>query len=315
MELSGDLPVSGSGCKAVEAYLDRFLQSGSVDLKSLDRVAMHAGECSTCYAQLANFFRTAPKPDDSFLRETIDELADSLLNFARALMRDRRDPETEAATSGLRIMDDGGGSAEDNLELGTEMIEEAEDFTGSSMVHGFNLIELRRLLEDAERGLGLRVDLALQIFRWAASLEGRSKSRAWNWVGALHYKRGQFEEAKAAFLSALASRENETEVRSFVHCSLAYTYKHLGDLDRAVASSARSHALARLDGKDPFFGLLVEAYARLLRQAPEDAQVAADRVIEIGELPNGTERLREALGAPYNAPIREAFSKSSLLPG
>jgi tetratricopeptide (TPR) repeat protein len=313
MTETGDPSQPSSGCRAVADYLDQFLQSGRVDRESLDPIAAHAGDCSRCYAELATFFRTAPRPDSSFLKETIDELADSLLNLARAIIRDRNDPNEEEMTRGLKIMDDGGGTAEANLEVGTEMIEEAEDFTGSSQIGGYNLLALRGLLLDAEQGHGLRTELALQIFRWAADLEGRCMPQAWNWVGALLYKRGQFEEAKAAFLSALSSKEPTTEVRSFVHCSLAYTYKQLKDLDRAVTSAGRSHSFARIDGKDPFFGLFVEAYTRALRAGADDIAKAKQCIVLLKELQEGEARLSIALEEAYNLPIREALVSAGVL--
>lgn len=301
-------------CGVVAGYLDRFLTSGKLERDDLNAIALHAGGCSSCYQRMSDFFRLAPLPDSSFLRETLDELAGSLLNLARAVIRDRPPQGGEDEASGVRITDPGGGSAEDNLELGAEMIEEAEDYSGSSLVGTHDLRELKRLLADAEQARGLRIDLALQIFSWVTRLDCRYHAQAWNWIGALLYKKGSFGDSKRAFLQALGQPEGQQDVRSFANCTLAYIYKHEGDLDRAVAAAHRSQTLAAEDGKDRFFGLLAEIYTRLLRGGPGDGEAARERLSEILALPSGRERLREALQASYNEPILRAFEQSGLRP-
>ena len=298
-------------CRAVSDYLNRLADSQGSFKLDLNQIAEHAGGCSWCYSRLSSFFRTASIPESSYLKETLDELAWSLLNLGRAMVRDRAKSEDDAA-AGVQITTDGGGSAEDNVELGSEMIDDVADFAGSSVIGATNLEELRDLLEHAEEGQKLRIDLAIDIFRQVTSLDCRYHAQAWNWIGALLYKNGDFVEAQTAFLSALGCRENFTEVRSFAHCTLAYIYKQQGDFDRAVKSAVRSSALAEEDGKDPFFGRLVEIYVRLLRKGDQDEDRAREAFEAICKEDGGRDRLITALKAPHNEPIAKAVKGSAL---
>ncbi len=117
-----------AGCDAVARYLDLFLKEGGRAAAELDRVSEHVGTCPVCYARLSNFFRTVELPESSYLRETIDELALALYNLAKAVIRDRPARSEAEATENLRITEPGGGSAEENVQAGVEMIEDAEDY-------------------------------------------------------------------------------------------------------------------------------------------------------------------------------------------
>lgn len=298
------------GCDYVSRYLERWLDEGERSKVDLDQVGAHASTCPRCYQRLSAFFRTMDLPESSYLKETIDELAFSFLNLARAIIRDRP-PEDEAAqTAVLAITREGGGSAEENVESGNEMIDDAEDYAGSARVGGMDLEELRGQLQDAETGAGLRTDLAIELFRRVTDLDSRYEAEAWNWVGALHYGQERLDEAEAAFLKVLSLNEGIQEVRSFAHCTLAYIFKHRGDLDRAVRSARRSVVLAEEDGKDPYFGRFAELYLRLLRGAEEDGEEARSVVAALQA--SDWERFRSDIRAASNAPVLEAYQGSPL---
>ena len=301
--------VAHDGCDYVSRYLERWLDEGERSRIDLDQVGSHASACPLCYQRLSAFFRTIDLPESSYLKETIDELAFSLLNLARAIIRDGPE-EGEDASAVIAITREGGGSAEENVESGSEMIEDAEDYAGSARVGGMDLAELRAQLADIEQGAGLRNDLALDLFHRVAELKSRYEAEAWNWIGALHYGAERLDEAEAAFLKALSRRDGIHEVRSFAHCTLAYIFKHRGDLDRAVLSARRSVVLAEEDGKDPYFGRFAELYLRLLRDADEDG--AQIREVALTLKATDWDRFRGDIAAAANAPVLEAYLRSPL---
>jgi len=299
------------GCDYVSRYLERWLDEGERSKLDLQVVGGHASGCPRCYTRLAHFFRSVDLPESSFLKETIDELAWSLLNLARAVMRDGTVPDDEdEETAVLAITREGGGTADENVEAGNEMIDDCEDYAGSVKVGGTDLEEVRELLEDAERAHGLRVDLALALFRRVTELESRYEAEAWNWIGALEYRRERLDEAETAFLKVLSLDTGIREVRSFAHCTLAYIFKHRGDLDRAIRSAHRSVALAEEDGKDPYFGRFAEVYIRLLRAGDEDPERARE-VLEAIRAADWN-RFRSDITAAANAPVLEAYRDSGL---
>ncbi|MAG57018.1 MAG: hypothetical protein CMJ83_12050 [Planctomycetes bacterium] len=306
-------PDTPNGCNAVSRYLERWLDEGARSQVDLDQIGQHATQCPLCYARLADFFRTIELPESSYLRETMDELALSVLNLARAIVRDRlsaADDEDDNAV--LAITDPGGGSAEENVESGHEMLDDAEDFSGSSVVGGLDLRDVRALLADAEKAKDMRIDLSLDLFRRVTELESRYEAEAWNWIGALHYRQERLDEAEAAFVKVLSLTTGIEEVRAFAHCTLSYIFKHRGDLDRAIREARRSSVLAEEDGKDPYFGRFAELYLRLLRNGPDDATSAAEVFQAIVATDQGRDRFREDIRAAANAPVLAAFKQSEL---
>ena len=299
------------GCDYVSRYLERWLDEGERSQLDLDAVGAHATECPRCCTRLAHFFRSVDLPESSYLKETIDELAWSLLNLARAVMRDRPvSDDSDKETAVLAITREGGGSAGENVEAGQEMIDDAEDYVGSATVGGMDLEEVRGLLEDAEQAHGLRVELALSLFQRVTELESRYEAEAWNWIGALEYRRERLDAAEAAFLKVLSLKEGLEEVRSFAHCTLAYIFKHRGDLDRAVKSARRSVVLAEEDGKDPYFGRFAELYLRLLRASEGDA--VATREILTALRSSDWDRFGSDITAVANAPVLAVYRQSGL---
>src|SRR5262245_57573801 len=123
-----------AGCDVVLGYLDRFLSGGPKASPDLERISDHVGTCPSCCARMASFFRTIELPESSYLRETIDELALAIYNLAKAVIRDRPAASADETTENLRITQPGGGSAEENVQAGSEMIDDAEDYVGSSKV-------------------------------------------------------------------------------------------------------------------------------------------------------------------------------------
>jgi tetratricopeptide (TPR) repeat protein len=296
----------------VSAYLERWLDEGERAKLDLNRVGDHAAQCARCYTRLSHFFRTVQLPESSYLRETIDELALSVLNLARAVIRDRPPDVSEEEAAVLAITEEGGGSADENVNSGNEMIDDAEDYAGSSLVGGTDLESIRRLLGDATQAAGLRVDLALELFSRVTELDSRYAAQAWNWIGALRYRQERLDESEAACLKVLSLQEGLREVRSFAHCTLAYIFKQRGDLKQAIKAARRSVVLAEEDGKDPYFGRFAEVYFRLLRDDPEDLAAARDALASIGKDKAGEQRFRDDLLARANAPVLEAFRRSPL---
>lgn len=277
----------------------------------LDRIGTHAAQCPSCYTRLTRFFKTVELPESGFIKETLDELALSLYNLGRAIIRDRP-PEEEDQAAVLHITEEGGGSAQENVASGVEMIEDAEDYAGSTMVHGVDLEALRDLLDDAETAQGMREELARRVFGRITEMECRYVGKAWNWIGALHYGAEQFDDAEVAFKQVLALGDAAREVRAFAHCSLSYIQKHRGDLDAAIKSARRSAVLAEEDGEDPYFGRFAEVYLRLLRGQEGDEAAAAGELDRILALADGAERFHRDLHAAQNAPVLKAFRASSL---
>ncbi len=300
--------VPQDGCDYVSRYLERWLDEGERSKVDLDQVGSHASTCPLCYQRLSAFFRTIDLPESSYLKETIDELAFSFLNLARAIIRDRPAEGEGSESAVIAITREGGGSAKENVEAGSEMIDDAEDYAGSARVGGMDLEELREQLEDAETGAGLRNDLALDLFHRVTGLDSRYEAEAWNWIGALRYGQERLDEAEAAFLKALSLSVGLHEVRSFAHCTLAYIFKHRGDLDRAVQSARRSVVLAEEDGKDPYFGRFAELYLRLLRGAEEDGAQIREVVLALQGEDWG--RFQNDIRASANAPVLKAYRGS-----
>jgi len=305
-------PSEAGGCQVVARYIERWLDEGERSRLDLDQIGSHASRCQECHAKLGQFFRTVDLPESSYLRETIDELALSMLNLARAVIRDRPPDVSESEAAVLTITDPTGGSTQDNLASGHEMIEDAEDYTGSSLVGGTDLGEVRDLLSEAEGQDRRRVELALDLFRRVSAIECRYEAEAWNWIGALEYRRERLDEAEAAFLKLLSLQQGLEEVRAYAHCTLAYIFKQRGDLERAVRSARRSVVLAEEDGKDTYFGQFAELYFRLLRGASDDPQEAEEIFQGITRTDAGRARFRADMLAAPNAPVLEVFRESPL---
>ena len=301
-----------SDCNQVATYLDRFLDEGARSRTDLDQISEHVSACPHCYTRLSHFFRTMELPESSYLRETLDELALALYNLGKAIIRDRPDLEPEPTTENVYITEPVEGSEGDNVRAGVEMIEDAEDYAGSSRVGGMDLDDLRGLLEDAETSRGMKIDLALQVFDPITRMDCRYRSEALNFIGVLNYQKEDLDRAEAAFLEVLASRDGARNVRALTHCNLSYVFKHRGDLERAVRSAERAVTLAELDGKDPYFGRFAAMYHRLLRSSAEDLDAGRGHLEAILAEDGGAERLRRDLHLATNAPVLEAFLRSPL---
>lgn len=297
------------GCNQVSRFLDGFLQSRNRDDAELNALSAHAGECSACRERLARFFHTVELPESTYLRETVDELAFTILNLARALIRD--DPDG-ASTENVRITESGGGTADENLSASDELLGDAEEFTGSTDIGGLNLEEVRADLEGVQASRKAhRIDLALKLFHRITTLSCRHHDKAWNWIGVLRYQREEFAAAEEAFQKVLSDPAGARDARAFAHCNLAYAQKHLGDLDRAVRSAERAVALAEEDGQDPYFGRFAAIYLRLLRHAEGDAERAEAHGVGI-LTGGGRTRLLQDLHLPSNAPVLEVVRNSAL---
>lgn len=304
--------MSGAGCDYVTRYLERFLEEGARSAVDLEQVGDHVGACPQCYQRLSQFFRTIELPEPGYLRETIDELALALYNLAKAIIRDRPAASPEDQTDNLRITVPGGGSASENLQAGVEMIEDAEDYTGTSRVGGTDLEEVRAEIHRAADSQAMRIDLALALFERITRLPSRYQWRSWNWIGVLHLQKGEFDAAEAGFLKVLAGGAEAREVRTFAHCNLAYVFKHRGDLDRAIRSARRSAILAEEDGEDTYFGRFAEFYFRMLRGAADDESEARRILSAIILAPGGRAQLVADLKLPSNGPVLDTFRNSRL---
>ncbi|MSR75174.1 MAG: hypothetical protein EXS14_06880 [Planctomycetes bacterium] len=298
-----------AGCDTVSSYLAAFLDLGPKDSMDLEAISLHAGECASCRERLTQFFHSVELPESTYLRETIDELALAVFNLARALIRD--EPGT-SETENVRITEEGGGSAAENLSASDGLLGDAEDYTGTSKVGGVDLEEVRSELAAAANRHERRVELAMALFRRITTLACRYHDKAWNWLGVLHYQREELDAAEAAFLKVLTDASGARDSRAFAHCNLAYVFKHRGDLDRAVRSAERSIVLSEEDGRDPYFGRFAALYMRLLRFAPGDETKAAAHADAILVSSGGRTRLLQDLGLPSNAPVLETVRKSSL---
>ncbi len=294
-------------CELVAKWMSRFVASRGT--ATLAEISAHAEACVVCQEKLARFFHTAELPESSYLRETVDELALALLNLARALIRD--EPGTEE-TENVRITEEGGGSADENRAAGVELIADAEDFSGTSRVGGVDLDLVRGELDATEERRARRTDLARSLFRRITGLDCRSRAKAWNWLGVLHYQREEFMDAEAAFLAALAEPHGARDARAFAHCNLAYVHKHRGDLDRAVKSADKALVLAEEDGRDPYFASFVGIYVRLLRRGDGDEERARSLLDQLLQAPGGRLRFLQDLGLPSNVPVKDVVSKSAL---
>lgn len=299
------------GCDDVSRYLEKFLDQGPTTGVDLNLLTDHAEACRDCYDRLAEFFRTVELPESSYLRETLDELALALFNFARAVIRDRpSDPDTE----NVRITLQGGGSADENIAAGREMIEDAEDYVGSSSVGGMDLNEVRELLDHGDSPEVRRTELALGIFERLTTMQSRYTAEAWNWLGVLLYQKERFPAAERAFRHLLALPDGAPAARAFANVNLAWVLKQQNDLSEAIKHAARATVLAEEDGSDPYFGLLAELYFRLLRGDAPDQSHASELLDRIQAEEGGGQRLWDDLHLQSNAGILEAVQSSSLGP-
>lgn len=302
--------MGSSSCDYLTRYLDRFLDQAARERVDLTRISQHALTCPECYQRLRRFLHQVDLPESSFLRETLDELALALYNLGKAIIRDLPPRGPDDVTESVAITEKGGGSVDENRRAGVEMIEDAEDYAGSSRVGEMDLEELRQLIEDAEDTSRMRVDLALAIFEEIARLPSRYLYEAWNWIGVLHLQRGSLDRAEAALNEVTQAREGATNVRCFAHCNLGYLHKQRGDLDAAVLSAQRSVVFAQEDGKDPYFGRVAGLYFRLLRGGESDVEQAEILLREILDTEGGATRLRHDLGLSTMRPIRDVLQAS-----
>lgn len=312
MSLPPDRAQDGDACQRVSAYVSRFLDEGPVGGGDMGDIGDHAARCPSCYARLSAFFKTVELPESRFLEESIDELAFSLYNLARALIRERKHDGEEDEQAVIQVTEEGGGTAAENLEVGTEMLDEVEDFSGSTFVHGMNLGELRGLLQDAETAEQMREDLALQVFHRITEMRCRYVARAWNWIGALNYQRQRFDDAESALRRMLQIEEDNRDARAYAHCTLSYIHKHRGELDEAIRSARRSSVLAQEDDRDPYFGRFAEFYFLLLRGKEGDTGKADRLLSELTATEDGRSRLKGDLLAGPNKPVLDAFQASDL---
>lgn len=303
--------MSEIGCSYVRSYLEAFLDKGSRRQFSLQAIGDHVASCAGCYEALSRFFRTVELPEPEYLRETIDELALALYNLAKAIIRDRPASGPDDDTEGVCITEAGGGSEVENLEAGQEMIEDAEDYVGSSVVGGMDLEELRGFLQDAEMSRVMRIDLARSIFHRVVTMPSRYESRAWNWIGVLDCLKEDFDSAEGAFRKVLQAADGAPNVRSHAQCGLSYVLKQRGDLDGAIRAAEKAVVLSQEDGDDPYFGRFAGLYFHLLRGRPGDPERAEALLQDIlaaeGE---GAARLRRDLALASNAPVLETLRKS-----
>ena len=310
--MGDELGADPKGCGYVKSYLDRFLDEGARSAMDLGRIGGHVGSCPSCYANLRHFFHTVELPESSYLRETIDELALALYNLAKAIIRDLPPTGPDDVTDNVIITEEGGGSVDENVQIGCEMIDDAEDYAGSSFVGEMDLEELRATLEDAEGSRVMRIDLALGIFARVTPLASRYLYEAWNWIGVLHSQKNELDQAEIAFTKVLRAPDGARNVRSWAHCNLSYIYKHRGDLDRAIKSARRSVVWAEEDEKDPYFGQVAGIYFHLLR-GQEGDQAAAEEILQaVLKAPEAALRLKEHLRLASLAPMRKVLEASPL---
>jgi len=232
------------GCDYVRRYMGAFLDHGERVRFDLQAVSEHVADCTDCHAGLTRFFRTVELPDSEYLKETIDELALALYNLAKAIIRDLPASGPDDETEGVHITEEGGGSVDENLEAGREMIDDAEDFTGSSRVGGMDLEELRGVLQSPDVSRIMRIDLALDIFARVTSMPSRYESEAWNWMGVLFCQKGELDRAEGVFLRVLGARSPARNVRSLARCNLSYVHQQRGELDLAIREATVRSRLA-----------------------------------------------------------------------
>src|SRR5262245_25993651 len=101
-------------CEYVTRYLEDFLDEGKRKAFDLEQVSEHVRLCSTCYDQLAKFFRAIEIAPSSYLKETVDELCQAMYRLAGAVLRERRDPEDNTENV-IAVSDKPGGSAHEHV--------------------------------------------------------------------------------------------------------------------------------------------------------------------------------------------------------
>jgi tetratricopeptide (TPR) repeat protein len=300
-------------CDYVKRYLDGFLDEGLRKGFDIEKVSEHVRLCSTCYDQLAKFFRTIELAPSSYLKETLDELCLAMYRLAGSVLRERKDPEDNTENV-VAVAGGRGGSSREHVEHGHEMIADVEDYVGSGEVSGRNLGDVRRLLDTAEQSEARKVDLAIVLCEEIGRFPTRHRASAMNLLGVLRLWRNRLKEAEAAFLQALSEPDYDEDsriARASALCNLGYAQQLNGDLEKASKSARRSQALCEELGIDPFHALFALLYFSLLRNGAglADARDALGRILALND---GRRRIGETFALENNKPILDAFRGSPL---
>jgi len=300
-------------CGDVAAYLDAFLDHEARARFDVASLSEHAGGCASCATRLAGFFRVLEIPQSAYLRETLDELAIAMHGLALAVIRERVDPE--ANTDNMVPVAAPEGASEDLARQGAEMVDDAEDWAGSSRVSGHDMAEFRDVIDDAARSRERKLDVAAKVCEAASRVATRHLPRVLNLLGAVRLWQSDVDAAEAAFLRTLACRDADEDGRRaqvFAHVNLAYVQRQRRRWDAADLSARRAVALAEELGEDPLFGLFAQLCIAVDRVA-ESGVGAVERVVaRLIALPSGTARLRDALALENNKPVRDALRDAGI---
>jgi tetratricopeptide (TPR) repeat protein len=236
-----------------------------------------------------------------------------MYGLAGSVLRERKDPDDNTETV-VSIAGSTGGSSREHARHGQEMISDVEDYTGSGVVSGHDLGDVRRLLDSAQRKEERKVDLAIVLCEEIGRFPTRHRASALNLLGVLRLWRNRLKEAEAAFLQALSEPDVDEDsriARASALCNLGYAQQLNGELEKAVKSARRSQALCEELGIDPFHALFARFYFELLRldAGLGDARGALANLLG---LKDGERRLAGTLLLENNKPILEAFKRSPL---
>ncbi len=303
------------GCEYVSQYLGSFLDTAARQSFDLERVSQHIQGCRPCYDALGGYFRAIDLPESAYLRETIDEMCLAMYRLAQTVLKERHDPE-DNTDNVVPVEGEVEGSARDHAQYGREMIEDAEDFVGSSEIQaGCDLEDVRRVLDDVPGSQDRKVDLAIGICTEITRFNTRHLATAYNMIGVLRLWRNQLDAAEADFMRVLSLPDGDDSARSaraFAHCNLGYVRQLKGDVEKAIQSAKRSVGLCEELGVDPFHGLFALMYFHLLQKTDTGHAKAKGVIARILGLDDGKRRLESTLALENNGPIRDAFRASGL---
>ena len=298
-------------CTDVRSYLDVFLDKGRRASFDVEAISEHASSCAECGQRLSAFFHVLDLPQSDFLRETLDELALAMHGLALAIIRERHEPD--ANTDNLVPVAAPEGAAGDLARQGVEMVDDAEDWVGSSEVAGQDMGHFRDLLDSATATRERKLDVALRICESVTRVATRHLPRSLNLLGAIRLWKSDLDGAEEALLRTLACRDPDEDGRraqAFAHVNLGYVYRQRGQFDKAVSAARRAAILAEEIGEDPLFGWFAQ-FCFEIERPDGSGLVTAERILEnLVALPDGYRRIRSALALENNRPVVESLKST-----
>lgn len=298
-------------CSDVRAYLDVFLDKGKRASFDVDAISAHASSCPECGQRLAAFFHVLELPESAFLRETLDELAIAMHGLALAVIRERHEPD--ANTDNLVPVDAPVGAAGDLARQGNEMVDDAEDWVGSTEVAGHDMGQFRDVLDSATATRERKLDVAARICESVSRLATRHLPRSLNLLGAVRLWKSDLDGAEEAFLRSLACRDPDEDGRRaqmFAHVNLGYVHRQRGQFDKAVAAARRAAILSEELGEDPLFGWFAQFCFEIERPDGTGLKAAEGVFRKLMALPDGYRRVCQALALENNRPVVESLKST-----